>query len=371
MPFAAPAHNLLVDDIDGDGRPDLALTSHHQNYTQVFYQRAPRQFLPGRQIDAVGFHPGELMRYPFTTDRRLYIMNAEGVNRLLVFEPDRNGDLHLIAELGAKAPRSGTFFNWPAWGKGIALTPFAESAIYLVKDFDPLSGHFGGSAELPFRPSGTYAHAVSAADIDHDGSDELFFSNTLSNVVSIIRQPPPGAEPVIEPLWSFNPGGRPEKVIPADIDQDGDIDLLIPDATDKRPLDRTDINVLLNDGQGRFALAPIQFPSRHRSAGGITGIQELDFAKDRDGYGYIAAAGYEAVVFMRIPAGWKGETPQSRSVPLQGIQAITRACLIDIDGDGWLDLAFSRTHDQISGVILWGPLWEHAKQLVDEGVKID
>ena len=372
LPFEATAHNLLIDDINGDGKLDLALTSHHESYTKIFYQRAPRQFEPGARIDEVGFHPGELMRYPLFEDRRLYVMNSEGVNRLRVFEPTQDNNLRLIAELGVMAPRSGAFFNWPTWGKGIAVTPFADNAIYLVKNFDPLSGQFGGSTELPFRPGGTYAHMIAAADIDADGSDELLFSNTLSNVVSIIREPQPGNEPVIEPIWqSEHAGGRAEEVIPADIDQDGDIDLLIPDATDKRLLDRTDINVLINDGTGQFEPTTIPFPSRPRSQHGMTGIQSLDFAKDQDQNGYLLAAGYEQIVLIRVPAGWKGEPLESQSVTLQGVQAITKVLLRDIDDDGWLDLAFSRTHNQRSGVILYGPLWKNTKQLAAEGAKID
>lgn len=372
LPFAATAHNLLIDDIDGDGRLDLALTSHHDSYTQVFYQRTPRHFTPGARIDKVGFHPGELMRYPLFEDRRLYVMNAEGVNRLRVFEPTQDDNLRLIAELGVMAPRAGAFFKWPTWGKGIAVAPFADNAIYLIKNFDPLSGQFGGSTELPFRPGGTHAHMIAATDLDADGSDELLFSNTISNVVSIIREPQPGADPVIEPLWhSEHAGGRAEEVIPADIDQDGDIDLLIPDATDKRLLDRTDINVLINDGAGHFEPTTIPFPSRPRSAHGMTGIQSLDFAKDKDQNGYLVAAGYEQIVLMRVPSGWKGEPLESHSVALQGVQTITKALLRDIDGDGWLDLAFSRTHDHKSGVILYGPLWENTKQLAAEGAKID
>lgn len=371
LPFKTTAHDLLIDDIDGDGRLDLALTSHHSNYTQIFYQHSPRQFSPGSHIDAVGFHPGELMRYPLSEDRRLYIMNAEGVNRLKVFESTNGHNIRLVTELGVKAPRAGAFFNWPDWGKGIAIAPYAENTIYLIKNFDPLSGQFGGSTELEFRPGGTHAHAITAVDLDGNGSDELLFSNNLSNVVLIIREPSSGSEPVVEPLWTFGPGGRPEEVISADIDQDGDVDLLIPDATDKRPLDRTDINVLMNDGTGRLEPAAIPFPARPRSAGGMTGIQSLDFAKDQDQNGYIVAAGYEVIVLMRVPAGWKGEPLESHSVSLKGRQAITKVLLRDIDGDGWLDLALARAHDGDSGVILYGPLWEHTQQLAAEGVKIN
>ena len=370
IPFNAPAHNLLIDDFDGDGHSDIAFTSHHDSYTQVFLQRTPRQFTAGPRVDAVGFHPGELIQVPGTEQRR-YLMHAEGINRLRIFEPTAEGGLKPVSEIGAKAPRAGTFFNWPSWNHpGIAIAPFAKSMILLIKDFDPKTGHFGSSIELPFRPGAVHAHAITAADIDKDGADELLFTNTLTNTIAIVRQPKPDTDPVVETLWSFKPGGRPERITAADIDQDGDLDLLIADATDKRPLNRTDINVLINDGKGNFDLKQIEFTGRPRTEGGMPGIQSIDFAVDRDGYGYIIAIGYEQLTLMRIPRGWSGETPETRTRPLQRIERITKAALFKLDGDDWLDLVFARTNDTDSGVFLYGPLGDNMRLLENQGTKI-
>ncbi|WP_295402328.1 VCBS repeat-containing protein [uncultured Thiocystis sp.] len=370
LPLNAPAHSLLIDDIDGDGREDLALTSHHASYTQVFYQQEPRYFTPGPTVDAVGFHPGDLLRLP-ASNRRLYLMNAEGENRLRVFEPSTDGGLNTVSELFVPAPRTSSVFHWPDWGLGLAIGPFAMSAIFLAKDFDPLTGQHGGGAELKFNPGVAHAHSVAVADIDSDGSDELFFANNISNHIYMIRAPEPGTSPVIETLWTFQPGGRADDVIPADIDQDGDLDLLIPDATDKRKLDRTDVNVLVNDGQGQFQLTQIPFPARTRSEGGIPGINAFDAGKDRDNFTYLIGASNETLVLMRVPAGWAGEPPETRKLQFQGGQVMTKALLRDIDGDGWLDLAMTRAAARNSGVILYGPLWENAGRLEADGVRID
>lgn len=370
VPFEAPAHHILIDDVDGDGRQDLAFTSHHASYTQVFYQRSPRIFTPGPHVDKVGFHPGELLRLP-TPERRLYLMNAEGDNRLRVFDSSAGSGFDVIAEVETPAPRTSSVFNWPDWGMGIATGPFATSAIYLIKTFDPLTGKHGGGVVLPFRPSVTQANSIAVADLDGDGSDELLFAHTISNVVSVIYAPKFGVAPVIDSLWSFNPGGRADAVVPADIDQDGDPDLLVPDATDKRPLDRTDINVLVNDGQGHFQLTEIPFPCRPRTKGGMPGIHAFDFAKDRDGLGYMIAAGYESLSLMQVPARWAGESPEVHNLSFRGVQAITKALLRDIDADGWLDLVMARTADKDSGIILYGPLWKNTGLLASEGIMIN
>lgn len=259
VPFGASAHSLLVDDVDGDGRMDIALTSHDANFTQIFLQGRQGVFSAGPRVEEVGFHPGELIRLP-DKDQRLYLMYSEGENRLRVYTPTSAGGLTQVTEMGLTAPRHGTVFHWPDWDLGIAVAPYGPGLINVVKNFDPLTGKATGVAIVHFTPAAVSALAVAAADLDADGADEILFTNSISNTVSVIRAPKSGAIPVAEALWRFQPGGRPHEVIPADIDQDGHIDLLVPDTTDKRELDRTDINVLVNDGAVASQLVRSPFP---------------------------------------------------------------------------------------------------------------
>lgn len=369
--FSDPAHGLLVDDIDGDGRLDLALTSHNMSYTQVFRQTEARRFTAGPRVDAVGFHPGNLMRLPSPENRRLYLMSAEGVNRLRVFESNSTGDLNMISETIVTAPRTASIFNWSNWGMGVAAGPFASSEIYLINHYDPISGEYQGGARLPFSPGVAYAHNIAVADLDQDGSDEILFTNSISNVVSLIRAPAPDATPSIEQLWQFKPGGRAEVVISADIDQDGDIDLLIPDSTDKRVLDRTDINVLINDGQAQFQALTIEFPTRPRSEGGLPGLRAIDFKTKQDGHGYLLAVGYESLALIRIPSGWSGAQPDMHRVHFGRAQAVTAAVLRDIDQDGALDIVMTRADGSNAALILYGPLWETLGPLASEEASLD
>lgn len=370
LPFDSPANDLLVDDFDADGRPDIALTSHSGGYSQVFLQSAPRTFTAGPRIDAVGFHPGQLIRLPGET-RRLYLMNAEGIGLLRVFEPAENGSLALVSEVAFRSPRHSSVFHWPDWGLGIAVAPYGSAEIDLIKDLQPLTGTLSGVARLPYHPGGISARALAVADLDHDGADEILFGNTLSDAVHVIRQPAIGATPSVEELWRFNAGGRAHEIVPADVDQDGDIDLLVPDATNKLELDRTDINVLLNDGTGHFKAQSIPFSPLPRSAGNMTGINATAFQIERDGYGYLVAAGYEKLVLMRVPAGWSGGSLETHSIAFKGVQAINGAVLKNIDGDGWLDLAMSRAGNQNCGVVLFGPLTKTIDTLAAEGATLD
>ena len=136
IPFTATATDVLADDFDADGRPDLAFTAHAGNYTQVFYQHTPRHFAPGPRVDAVGFHPGDLLRLP-VQNRSLFLMSAEGNNNLLVMEPTPKGGLAVVASRALSRPLSATTFHWPGWGLGLAVAPKSKNTVVLLKGFDP------------------------------------------------------------------------------------------------------------------------------------------------------------------------------------------------------------------------------------------
>jgi len=371
IPFTGVATDVLVDDFDGDGRPDLAFTAHAENYTQVFYQHTPRHFVPGPQVDAVGFHPGNLLRLP-VQNRSLFLMSAEGDNNLLVMEPKPKGSLAVVASRALGQPHSATTFHWPDWGLGLAVSPKSKSTVVLLKGFDPLTGRYEESMELPLPHNYIQVGRIAAADFDGDGSDELVFTTSLTSEVWIIRFPKKtGESPRIEPLWRNPHGGRARRVLPADINGDGYTDLLIPDETGQSGTGVTAISVLLNDqhGQLHFAYA-FPFPSPPEKEGGIPGIRALDFGRDKDGVGYLFGAGYQYFALYRFPAHWPGGKPELRTLKLQQTEGVHKVLLRDLDGDGWLDAVVARSKEQDAGLILYGPLWENFAKLAEQGLPV-
>ncbi len=364
IPFAADAFDLIADDFNGNGRLDLAFTSHNQNFSQIFIQREPRRFEAGPRIDRVGFHPGDLFRLP-NPDRRLYLMNAEGENRLMVMEPNAENGLDVVSELGVRFPRTSALFNWPDWGMGLAIAPFGSAAVILVKGFDPLEGKTRGAIELPFRPAHGHADTVVAADLDHDGSDEILLTNSWGNEILIIRGPDAESLPELETLWRSEHGGRFRDILPVDINRDGFVDLLVPDETGKTDTGLTSVNVLLNDQKGGIVVQHIPFPARTSKEGGIPGIRGLDFGIDADGLGYLFAAGYEDLVLYRVPDAWSAEPLEMRSVKLPRHEGISKVLVVDLDGDGWLDVVLARNRAADSGFVLYGPLWDSMGTLAE------
>lgn len=369
--FSGGATDVLVDDFDSDGRPDLAFTSHAENYTQVFYQRAPRRFAPGPRVEAVGFHPGDLLRLP-VKNRSLYLMSAEGSARLLVMEPTPDGGLTVVTSRPFSQPLSAAAFHWPEWGLGLAVAPKSISTVVLLKGFDPLTAKDEKAMELPLPHNYIKIGRIAVSDLDGDGIDELVFATSLTSDVWVIRYPKKSGEsPRVERLWHDPHRGMARHVLPADINGDGYADLLVPDETEQTGTGVAVINVLLNDQHGQFQLASdIPFPSSRPSEGGMPGIRGLDFGRDKDGARYLFAAGYESLALYRFPADWAGGKPEVRTLNLQQKEGMNKVLLRDLDGDGWLDAVVTRSKEQDSGLILYGSLWDNFAKLAEKGVLV-
>lgn len=364
LPFDASAFALLVDDVDGNGHLDVALTSHQANFTQVFFQQSPRTFEPGSRVEAVGFHPGELHRLPGA--ERRYLMFSEGINRLQVMTPREDGGLEVVAALNVPTPRVGTAFHWPGWGLGVAVAPFGDPSVYLLKGFDTETAEAASVYRVPYKPRIARVHNMAAADLDEDEAEELLFINSVRNSLSVIRRPEEGEPLQIEDLWHFDRDRRVGLLVPADIDQDGDSDLIVPDRTEGRTDRATLVHVLANNGSGAFEHRKVVFPGRSRADGGMTGIRALATAADRDTKTYLLAVGYEQIVLMRFPPGWVGGQPEIRTVALPQRDAASVALLRDLDGDGWLDAIVARMGDDNGALIIYGPLWEQFDELSAE-----
>ncbi|EGV19384.1 FG-GAP repeat domain-containing protein [Thiocapsa marina] len=369
LPFNAIVFDALADDIDGNGLLDLAFTSHHSSYTQVFLQTTPRVFVPGPKVEEVGFHPGDLMRLP-GDDPRLYLMNAEGVNALRVFEPGPDGALGLVAQMNAPAPRVAALFRWPDAGLGLAVGPFAQSRLMLIKDFQPATAERGLAYGLPLASQLSQVHQIAAADLDGDGSDEILFPEPRSHSLYVVRAPAGDEEPATEVLWAFEPGGMPRHLTIADVDGNGAPDLLVPDEV-ATPSRGAQVHVLLNDGAGQLTPASIPFPSIEENPKGIKGIRSIAFGRDQDGSGVLLASAETHLALLRIPQGWSGEPLESRVRPFASIGAIRRMLLVDLDGDGALDAVLGRTGGSESGQIFYGPLRETFDSMTAAGISID
>ncbi len=358
---------VMVEDFNSDGRLDLGFTSHGGNHSRLFLQLGSRQWHAGPEITEVGFHPGELIGLSGEDGNRTFLMLAEGENKLRVMTPTAEGGLTTSAEIEAIFPRAGTQFRWPGWGIGLAFAPFNKAMIVLAEGFQPDEAAVNGAHFLSFRPAFARTQHVAAADLGGDGIDEILFMNPATSKLMVIRYPCGDARPTIEELWAFDQAGPARFVIPADIDQDGDMDILVPGEAGQATTGITALNILVKDDSGGWIQGAIPIPAATQNAGGVPGLRGTAFGIDKDGMGYVLTAGYDRLSLVKIPFGWDGDEHAIRQVKLTKRQGIPTVALNDLDQDGWLDAVLAGgMGDTKGGMVLYGPLWDSFADLDGE-----
>jgi hypothetical protein len=373
LDFDASVFDILVDDVDGDGFNDLALTSHSANYTQIFYQTAPREFVASPKIDAVGFHPGDLIRLPVDDDR-LFLMNAEGENALKVFRSTPEREFGVLSFLGAPAPRVATLPDWPLAGLSLAFAPFGQNQIFLVEGFQPALGSRGVAYSLPLESKLSRIDHLDHADLDNDGSEEvLFVDRFLGRLYAVPESHEEGTLPELKQLWQAADKVRVSLAVSRDVNGDAAADVLVPESA--VPSSRTDgprVFVLINDGAGNFEPMVLPYPLEPGQNGRqYGGIQSIDVACDESGRRLVLVTSTREVLLLSIPENWSGGAIPHQRLAFGHNTAIRRALLKDIDGDGILDIVLGAPSKRGQAHIIYGPLWDGFAKASAAGLTID
>ncbi len=333
------AFHVLVDDLTGDGRTDLAFTSHGGNMIRVYRQVEPRRFEATEEQDIAGFHPNDTIALPGTPRR--YLINGEGKSRLRVVAAQPDGRLTLVSDFSQPQPLGSTPFAWPDWGRlSLAVVPYSGAVLTLLRDFDPEKGEARAVVTIPtdngLRPA-------RLADLNGDGVSELVFPTFRSNKVWAVEYAGLEQTPRLRQLASFQEKSWPRHVVPLDLNRDGKVDLLVPMSVQQR------IAVLLNDGQGHFTEGnSIGYP-------GPVGIHTLAVGQDGGGR-YLLAGGSRALVLYRERQEKPGDF-ENLVLPRPAFARPNRVELADVDGDGWLD-AVVADKEAVESQVIYGPLWD-------------
>jgi hypothetical protein len=378
LAFAGGVFDILADDLSGNGLLDLVFTSHEESFSQVFHQRSARHFEPGLRMDDVGFHPGNFIRLANQADgMRRYLMSAEGIHQLQVYGASEDAGLELSFAIDAPAPRYSTTFTWPT-GQGLATAPFIQGLLLVIEGFDPLAGKAAYSHMITLPHDLSSLGPIVAADLNGDGIDELILADAPMYTVWRVRAPEPGQTPVVEPLWQSGNKIMFDEVRAADVDQDGDQDILVPQSVfSARRLDQDSssaqqnavVQVLANDGKGNFTEGPvIQHPNVASADRPARVIADLAFGQDGDEAGYLLVATGAGVTLIRLlGAGEIDPSPEWRFIPAGGPGAAAMVRLVDLDQDGWLDAVIGHGGSVGGALILYGPLWQTFDTLVGAG----
>ena len=184
-----------------------------------------------------------------------------------------------------------------------------------------------GAGTGTFDPDASYAvgdspRSVFAADLDGDGDLDLVTADRDNDRVSVLLN---NGDGTFAPRSAYDVGGRaPQSASAADLDGDGDLDLATPNLIDGN------VSVLLNDGDGSFpaysTYAAGDWP-RSVFAADLDGDADLDLAVTNYNSGNVS-------VFMNNGDG----TFAPQSVYPVGTSPLS-VLAADLDGDGDLDLA--------------------------------
>ena len=357
---------LTIDDLNGDGTKDLVAIDHGKNEAHVFLQAPKQVWGPPNIYTGVGFHPGNMLTWPGEPKR--LILAAEGDNAIRSLVSDAMSGLQVESNLREIAPRYIKRFRWPGWGESLVVSPYAHGYIVLLKNYDPGTGKAEERVVVPLSSkehSILAAERITVADIDGDGVDELLTVVSITNQVFQIKYPGTKGRhvPKVKEVYSNKFWGAANEAQAIDIDRDGDVDLLVPDEIGPAP--RGVINLLLNQGKGKFREGtPIPFSKPD-------GIQELRVARDQDGLDYLFAAGIGGLSLYQVPEVWKdGDPLPMLSLGWSSSDYTRELQFEDIDGDGWLDVALGRVFSASPVWIAYGPLWERFRALAEAGFSL-
>jgi hypothetical protein len=363
----ARAVAVVAADLDGDDRLDLAVGDAGGG-VHVLLQSAAGTFgaspirLAGAGVSslAVGDVDGDgepdLVAAHPGTDAVSVFLGPD-------FLPGAGADLELTdAIAGPSAVELGDLDGDGRLDLAVANETTGDVAIYLGA-----AGGFGTTADrvLP-GPSGARATALVAADLDRDGDRDLVVGYGGIDRVGFFEQTAPGTfELAGEPVGDSASTPEPFRLVVADLDLDGAPDLVVSSPASAGTA------VFLQGADGSFPSLPGLVLGAGSVGGGASGIAALDL--DSDGRIDLAAANGGSqrleVFYQSRPGDFRSE-----SVLLDNALLGESAEFIqpgDFDGDGDLDLALAdRDDDHVSLWIQTAPgLFEPSEEgPIGEGV---
>lgn len=289
--------SLVATDLNGDGRPDLAVADRGSDSLSVLPGRGNGSFA-GAAVVRAGADPASLAAADLDGARRL---GRDAAPDLAIVDGGAYGTVTVLLNDGTKG--------------------------------------FAAARGSPFA-AGNDPRSIAVGDLDGDGSPDLVVADHGGQVAVLLGDGYGGFDS--RPPFRVGFGDRPVAVALADVNGDGRLDLMVLSAGSD------DLSVMLGDGMGGFeatAASPIAVPDAPSS------MAVGDFNADGRPDLAITAGTTSGSVSVLQGDGSGGFTPATGSPYVVG-SAPSSVTVGDFNGDGALDLATANEGSNDVSVLL-------------------
>jgi len=324
-PGIEPA-GLVAADVNKDGIVDLVVANVSEDTIAV---------LPGAGNGTFGA-PIKTTTVPKPFYFVVADLNADGNLDIALHTRAEDSTFQVLLGDGTGHFKNRSQVPLPGRNKGIAAADLNHDGkidIVVVRQLSRLISVLIGNGDGTFRVGAdltmpTLLGPVTIADLDGDGALDIVsadYNSATGKTVTVLFGRGDGSFPKRK---SFPTGGGPLSVSAADVNEDGNIDLLTANF-------QSGISVLLGDGRGEFR-PPLEFPAGKAN----TYIYVTDL--DQDGHLDVLALGMhdDSLAFLRGHGTGTFDTPQI--IPTGRYPDVIAAG--DFDRDGKQDLAVSGSY---------------------------
>jgi hypothetical protein len=341
-------NSVAIGDMDGDGKPDLAIANNSSNTVSVLRNTGSSGTVSfATKVDfATGSYPVSVAIGDIDGDGNpdLAFTNYSSNTVSVLRNTGSSGTVNFAPRVNFAAgasPYSVAIGDIDGDGKpDLAIANYNDNTVSVLRNIGS-SGTVVFATKVDFA-TGTGPISVAIGDIDGDGKPDLATANYTNNTVSVLRNTGSSGTVSFATRVNFATGTNPISVAIGDIDGDGKPDLAIANLADNT------VSVLRNTGSSGM----VNFDTKVDFATGSGPISVAIGDIDGDGKPDLAIANVSSyTVSVLRNTGSSGTVSFAPKVDFATGAGPQSVAIGDIDGDGNPDLAIANLSSSTVSVL--------------------